>query len=178
MARLTRRIFESWADIVQAAWGHVLFFVPKIYGTDAMLLTLFSFALMNMALCLRRHSERAGYAAILKSVVPSVIVLVVLIVGILKFDDIEQRNEAYGYFIGAVQYVASDLLAFVNSLPDGVIRIGVGVVRLLLFFLIVPLTPVLLHMPRSGCDRICGWTGTRWRRGCGVSPEGSRSCWR
>jgi len=144
LARLTRRIFESWADIVQAAWGHVLFFVPKIYGTDAMLLTLFSFALMNMALCLRRHSERAGYAAILKSAVPSVIVLVVLVVGILKFDDIEQRNEAHGYFIGAVQYVASDLMAFVNALPDGVIRIGVGVVTLLFFFLIVPLTPIFL----------------------------------
>ncbi len=99
---------------------------------------------MNMALCLRRHSERAGYAAILKSAVPSVIVLVVLVVGILKFDDIEQRNEAHGYFIGAVQYVASDLMAFVNALPDGVIRIGVGVVTLLFFFLIVPLTPILL----------------------------------
>ena len=93
LARLTRRIFESWADIVQAAWGHVLFFVPKIYGTDAMLLTLFSFALMNMALACAGTSERAAYAAILKSAVPSVIVLVVLVVGILKFDDIEQRNE-------------------------------------------------------------------------------------
>ena len=60
LARLTRRVFESWGDIVQAVWSHVLFFVPKVYGTDAMFLTLFSFALMNMALCLRRHSERAG----------------------------------------------------------------------------------------------------------------------
>jgi hypothetical protein len=144
LARLTRRIFESWADIVQAAWSHVLFFVPKIYGTDAMLLTLVSFAVMSMALCLRRHSERAGYAAILKSLVPSVIVLVVLVIGMLNFDDIEQRNEAHGYFIRTVQYSASGLIAFVNALPEGVIRIGVGVVTLLFFFLIVPLTPIVL----------------------------------
>ncbi len=144
LARLTRRIFESWADIVQAAWSHVLFFVPKVFGTDAMLLTLASFALMNMALCLRRHSERAGYGAILRSLVPSVVVLVVLVIGMLNFDDIEQRNEAHGYFVSTVQYVAAGLIAFVNSLPDGVIRIGVGVVTLLFFFLIVPLTPIVL----------------------------------
>ena len=62
----------------------------------------------------------------------------------LRFDDIEQRNKAYGYFIRAVFYIASGLIAFVNALPEGVIRIGVGVVTLLLFFLIVPLTPIVL----------------------------------
>ena len=165
LARLTRRIFESWADIVQAAWSHVLFFVPKVFGTDAMLLTLVSFAVMNMVLCLRRHSERAGYAAILKSLVPSVIVLVVLVIGMLNFDDIEQRNEAHGYFIRTIQYSASGLIAFVNSLPDGVVRIGVGVVTLLFFFLIVPLTPIVLAYAavRSGTALRLDWSALSTR---------------
>ncbi len=144
LARLTRRIFESWGDIVQAAWSHVLFFVPKVYGTDAMILTLVSFTLMNVALCLRRQSELAPWRAVLKSLLPSLVILAILIVGIMRFDEIEQRDKAYGYFIRAVFYVASGLFGFVNSLPDGVIRIGVGVPVIVLFFLIVPLTPVVL----------------------------------
>jgi TIR domain len=144
LARLTRRIFESWGDVVQAAWSHVFFFVPKVYGTDAMILTLVSFTLMNMALCLRRQNEPAPWRVILKSLLPSLIILAILIAGLVRFDEIEQRDEAYGYFVRAVAYVASGLFAFVNSLPDGAIRIGVGVPVIVFFFLIVPLAPIML----------------------------------
>ncbi len=44
LARLTRRILSPGPTSSRRAWSHVLFFVPKVYGTDAMLLTLFSFA--------------------------------------------------------------------------------------------------------------------------------------
>jgi TIR domain len=145
LARLTRRLFESWGEVFQALWSYVLFFVPKVYGTDAMLLTLFSFALMNMALCLRRKSgEVFSKVAVLKALVPALIVLVILTIGMLGFDDIEQRDQAYGYFIRTVGYVTSGLIAFVNDLPDGIIRKLVGAVYLLFFFLVVPLAPIVL----------------------------------
>jgi TIR domain len=145
LARLTRRVFESWAEIFQAAWSQVLFFLPKVYGTDAMLLTLFSFALMNMALCLRKQSEKTvSRAAMLKALVPALAVLAILTIGMLRFDDMEQRDEAYGYFYRAVRYVASDLIAFVNGLPGGVFRIAAGVVYMVIFFLVIPLAPIVL----------------------------------
>ena len=75
LARLTRRIFKSSADMLQTVWATVLFFVPKVYGTDAIILTLFGFALMNMALCLRRGVERPPKRLILLSLLPAVIVL-------------------------------------------------------------------------------------------------------
>lgn len=145
LARLTRRVFESWGEIFQTLWGYLLFFVPKVYGTDAMLLTLFSFVLMNMALCLRQMSgEAVPKITVLKALVPALVVLAILTIGMLGFDDIEQRDQAYGYFIRTVGYVASDMIAFVNSLPDGIIRKSVGAVYLLFFFLVVPLAPVVL----------------------------------
>ncbi len=142
LARLTRRIFESWADIFQAVWSQVLFFVPKVYGTDAMLLTLVSFALMNMALCLRRQGQQGIVKGILKLLLPATIVLVVLTLGLLRFDDIEQREETHGYFIRAVAYIASDQLAFIESLPDGALRIALFLASLVFFLLVVPLAPI------------------------------------
>jgi len=143
LARLTRRIFESWADIVQAAWSHVLFFMPKVFGTDAMMLTLFSFTLMNIALCLRGRSGPPSRAAILKSLLPSAIILAILVVGIMRFDDLEQQHEAHGYFFRGVFYVASSLIGFVNALPEGFLRIAVAIPYMLFFFLIVPLVPIV-----------------------------------
>ena len=144
LARFTRRIFESWAEIFQVVWSHVLFFVPKVYGTDAIMLTFFSFALMNMALCLRRHSEPATYRAVLKPVVPALLILVVFTIGLIRFDDIEQREEVHGYYIRASAYVAADIIEFIHALPDGVFRKTSAFFALLFFYLIVPLSPLVL----------------------------------
>lgn len=174
LARLTRRIVESWGDIVQVAWSHVLFFVPKVYGTDAMILTLVSFTLMNMALCLRRQGEPPPLRMILKSLLPLAIVLAILTVGLLRFDDIEQRDEAYGYFFRAVRYVASSLIESVNSLPDGAMRITVGVAYIVFFFLIVPLTPIMLIYAaiRLGTNLRLDWNALSsrlWRIAGGIA---------
>jgi hypothetical protein len=174
LARLTRRIFESWGDIVQVAWSHVLFFVPKVYGTDAMMLTLVGFTLMNMALCLRRSGEPPPRMAMLKSLLPAVIILAILVVGMLRFDDIEQRDETYGYFIRAMGYVGSGLINYVNSLPHGAMRIGAGVAALVLLFLIVPLTPIVLAYAavRAGTNLRLDWNALSsrlWRITGGIA---------
>ena len=143
LARLTRRIFESWGDIVQTAWSNVLFFVPKVYGTDAMILTLFGFTLMNMALCLRRGVERPPKRLILLSLLPAVIPAGVLFIGFDRFDLAEQVQESFGYYGRFLKIVGSGIAAFVNALPDGALKITIGV-PVVTFFFLPPLTPLVL----------------------------------
>jgi hypothetical protein len=143
LARVTRRIFESWADMLQAAWATVLFFVPKVYGTDAIILTLFGFALMNMALCLRRSVERPPTRLILLALLPAAIVAGVLFIGFDRFDLAEQVQQTVSYYGRFVQTLASGLAAFINTLPDGALKLTIGV-PVVTFFFLLPLTPLVL----------------------------------
>jgi hypothetical protein len=143
LARVTRRIFDSWADILLSAWAAVLFFLPKVYGSDAVMLTLFAFAAINMALCLREGVEHPPRRLILLSLLPAAMVAGVFFIGLLRFDDVEQVDEDRGYYFSLVKIVAGRAFDFINALPDGFVKITVAVPILAVIFL-APVALVVL----------------------------------
>jgi hypothetical protein len=168
LARMTRRIFESWAEILHTAWAAVLFFVPRVYGTDAIMLTLVSFTVMNMALCLRQGAERPPKRIVLLALLPAAIVAGVLFIGLSRFDDMEQVDENFGYYFRFIQFVGAIPVALVNALPDGALKITIGVPLVIFFYLVVPLTPIVLAYLgiRAVTKRSIDWralTSRLWR---------------
>ena len=65
--------------IVQYVWTHVLFFLPKVYGSDALVLTLMLFAAVNMIMCSIRTANaptRRRALTILSILIGSVVIIV------------------------------------------------------------------------------------------------------
>lgn len=79
LARWARSFFELWTVIVQYVWTHVLFFLPKVYGSDALVLTLMLFAAVNMIMCSIRTANaptRRRALTILSILIGSVVIIV------------------------------------------------------------------------------------------------------
>ncbi len=146
LARLTRRVFESWGDIFQTVWSHVLFFVPKVYGTDAMLLTLVQLrADEHGAVPAQAAATRCpGYAAAQ---------------GVGSCADRPRdldRSECWGSTTSSSEMKPMDILSAqsdtwrpISSRSStrflmAIVRMAIGVVYLLFFFLVVPLAPIVL----------------------------------
>src|SRR5262245_55571774 len=57
-ARWMRNLMESWTLLFKWVWQQILFFLPKVYGSDAIILTFMLFAAINMLTCLRSANGR------------------------------------------------------------------------------------------------------------------------
>jgi len=80
LTRWARQFSESWTSIVTYAWHQVLFFVPKVYTSDAMVLTFAVFAIINMVASSVRHAPDTGgrkTVRVVSIVIASVILSVV-----------------------------------------------------------------------------------------------------
>jgi len=65
LARWTRQFLESWTSAIAYVWHYVLFFLPKLYTTDAVILTLATFAIVNMVASLRQQADETPRIGIL-----------------------------------------------------------------------------------------------------------------
>jgi hypothetical protein len=60
LARWAKVLFESWTSILTAFWGHLLFFLPAVSKSDAMVLTLMSVAGINLFHCVGKRERIAA----------------------------------------------------------------------------------------------------------------------
>jgi hypothetical protein len=57
LATWARYLFQSWTALLADFWRYLLFFLPEVSKSDAMVFTLMSFAAMNLLLCARKKDR-------------------------------------------------------------------------------------------------------------------------
>ncbi len=82
LATWARRLFDSWTQVLTAIWRHVFYFLPKIGTPDALILTIMSFAAINLLLCSRRAGAVAPHVKSSRWTVLSIATAVLIVLGV------------------------------------------------------------------------------------------------
>jgi hypothetical protein len=154
LARWAHQFIESWTSFVAQAWRTVLFFLPAVEVSDAIVLTFALFATVNMLASLARAggapstSGRPGAMRVVSIVAAGIIVTVVLYSGLAPA--IYQEVKAGGIELQGLGYYAyawiSSSLAVSNALRGvgaGALVAGVASLVLIVFFIVLPLLPAV-----------------------------------
>jgi hypothetical protein len=156
LARWARQFFESWTSVVAYAWQHVLFFIPKVYTSDAMVLTFAVFAIINMvASSTRRAGEMPGRGTIgamrvVSIVIASAILSIVFYAGFGKvvIDEVKAGGPdllGVGYYTLGWLTVNIEVGKLVRAIiGPGMILIVLLTLVGLLFFIAIPLLPAVV----------------------------------
>jgi len=154
LARWVRQFLESWTAAIAQVWHYVLFFLPKLYTTDAVVLTIATFAIVNMIASLKRQvDETAGdrESGVALIVTASSFLWCVFLGGLgpalmgeLRTMDEFRTGETGGYWWTTVTEFVDNFQPLLRALPRPVSLILVAVILLLaafLFSLAIPLLP-------------------------------------
>lgn len=95
LAKWVRHFFESWIFVIKFVWSKLLFFLPQVPASDAILLTFGSFAAITMITCLEKnHNEETTFRRKGSIFVAATIIIGVFTAGIfLAIGD--GRGESY-----------------------------------------------------------------------------------
>lgn len=147
-AKWLRNLLDSWTLAFRFIWQQILFFLPKVYGSDAITLTLIAFAAINMLVCLRKtHVQRAGRGTFLAITPAACLIILIFFFGLLRLSEGETRSDQ-GYYTGFLElYVFSDFIHYLLFSLDEVSRFVGFLVKIpiaLTFLVLIPLSPVVL----------------------------------
>jgi hypothetical protein len=151
LSRWMRALFESWTAVLVLIWRKILFFLPQVYALDAIVLTLISFAAVNVFLCSRR--DAAGPRRIFTVVIASLVIVSIFAVGLGQVV-LASKLQAPGYyreFAGAIDellgspavYLGEILLSTSNVWTILFVTILI-VLYALITYALVPLLPVTI----------------------------------
>jgi len=152
LARWARQFLESWTSAIAYAWQYALFFLPKVYTSDAVVLTLAGFAIINMIASSARHAPETSKSTIramrvVSIVIASAILSIVFYSGFGKalMDELKAAGPDMldvGYYTfawGTANIKVADLVRAIFG--PGTILIVIVVLMLLVFFIVIPLLP-------------------------------------
>lgn len=141
LARWARYVSESWVSILKYVWGHILFFLPKMYADDALFVTFVAFAVINMSLCSRQSPQTA--ASRKTSVSIAVAALLIVTIFALGFMTIAgHSSEGDGYYIRYVVVKFLDVRTYVDEI-GGLTGLLIAVVYGISVLFILPLLIVI-----------------------------------
>jgi hypothetical protein len=149
LARWTRQFLESWTSAITYVWHYVLFFLPKVYTSDAVVLTLAGFAIINMIASSARHAPEISRSRTIRSmrvvsiVIASAILWIVFYSGFAKalMDEFRAGGPDFlgvGYYVFAWAEVVFPLRAIIGG---GTTQIVIVSLMLLVFYFVIPLLP-------------------------------------
>jgi TIR domain len=153
LARWARQFLEGWTSVVTHAWHYVLFFLPKVYPSDAVMLTFAGFAIINMIASSARHavetprSRTTRAMRVVSIVIASAILSIVFYAAFGKamMDDLKAAGPEMldvGYFPFAWATTNIEIAKLVRStVGPGTVLIVVVLLILMLFFIVIPLLP-------------------------------------
>jgi hypothetical protein len=153
LARWARQFLESWTSAIAYAWQYALFFLPKVYTSDAVVLTLAGFAIINMIASSARHAPETSKSRTIRAmrvvsiVVASAVLSIVFYSGFGKalMDELKAAGPDMldvGYYTfawGTANIKVADLVRAIFG--PGTILIVIVVLMLLVFFIVIPLLP-------------------------------------
>jgi TIR domain len=141
--RWLRNLLDSWTLVFKFMWQQVLFFLPRVYGSDAILLTFIAFAAINMLVCLRKtHVQRARVATFFALTTAACLIIVVFTFGMARLQEGETKLDQGYYFTFLESYVGS-VLDFIVSIDAALVKLIGTTAFALWFFVFVPLLPVV-----------------------------------
>ena len=155
LANWTKLLLGSWVSTLTFVWQHVLFFLPKIYETDALVLTLVSFAVVNMVVSseARGVSRPNSKRKLLSVVVASVLVLAIFVSGLAQVTS-AVKGQVPGLYpdfarflndrLGGVAELIQDQLSVRTSTAVYLLAILCGALYLLVCYAVLPLMPFAL----------------------------------
>ncbi len=143
-ARWLRGVMDSWTLAFNFLWQKILFFLPKVYGSDSVMLTFIAFAAVNMLVCLRKAQIRSAHAGTFIAIVAASCVIIVLFYfGMERLAKGETFGEQGYYFAFLLRYARKPMELIQLIKPewlDALLRYTYGVVALV----VVPLVPVVI----------------------------------
>ena len=82
LTRWAHYLLESWTSILTYFWKHLLFFLPEVGKSDAMILTLTALIAINIFLCARRKDQMAvsDRISLRKSIKIAILVLAIFVI--------------------------------------------------------------------------------------------------
>ena len=96
LSRITRYLLENWTDLLLLIWRKILFFVPQLAKTDAVVLSIFAFTAVTLFLSpvveVKADSKQSRRAE-LTTALSFAVLLLMLSMGI--FSSIEDRGFLY-----------------------------------------------------------------------------------
>ncbi len=155
LANWTKLLLGSWVSTLTFVWQHVLFFLPKIYETDALVLTFVSFAVVNMVVSseARGVSRPNSKRKLLSVVVASVLVLAIFVSGLAQVTS-AVKGQVPGLYpdfarflndrLGGVAELIQDQLSVRTSTAVYLLAILCGALYLLVCYAVLPLMPFAL----------------------------------
>jgi TIR domain-containing protein len=149
LARWARQFLAGWTSAITYAWQYALFFLPKVYTSDAVVLTLAGFAIVNMIASSARHAPETSKSRTIRSmrvvsiVIASAILWIVLYSGFAKaiMDELRAGGPDFlgaGYYVYAWTEVVFSLRA---SIGGGTTLIVILILMMLVFSFVIPLLP-------------------------------------
>jgi hypothetical protein len=83
LARWTRHFLESWTSTIAYVWHYALFFLPKVYTSDAVVLTIASFAIVNMIASLTRQAGETARSRMTRATrIVSIVIASTILAGV------------------------------------------------------------------------------------------------
>jgi len=159
LGRWARQIFASWTSVVTYVWQKLLFFVPKVYKSDAIMLTLVAFAVVNMVVSSTRYADAAPARRTVRSLrvfstaVAAAILSIVLYVGFgtAFYEELQASGPDMtdvGYYPFAVASTNIAALNVVRAIVgQGTTVVVVASLIALMAFIAIPLLPAVgLHL--------------------------------
>jgi hypothetical protein len=153
LARWARQFLGSWTSVITNAWHYALFFLPKVYTSDAVVLTLAGFAIINMIASSARHAPETPRSKTIRSmrvvsiVIASTILWIIFYSGFAKalMDEFKTAGPdmlEVGYYTFAWATVVFDWVRGIFG--PGTIKIVIMVLMLLVFSIVIPLVPAIV----------------------------------
>jgi hypothetical protein len=145
LAKWVRQLFESWVLVFKYIWSHILFFVPKVYGSDAMLLTFILFTAINMISCLRKNTDETATKRNMVSIFcASAFVIIFFGFGLYRASGDETGNDQGYYFSFVQEYIAPFLQRLRELEYVQILYRPIGVLYALIVFALVPITTIAI----------------------------------
>jgi hypothetical protein len=155
LARWAHQVIESWTSFVAQAWRTVLFFLPAVQVSDAIVLTFALFAIVNMLASLARADGapstrgRPGAMRVVSIIAAAAIITVVLYSGLMPAIYEEVRTggvdlQGLGYYVYGWVSSSIAVSSALRSIGVGGLVVAVGSIVLIVFFIVLPLLPAVV----------------------------------